>query len=158
MTGKTAWQNILKNISIIGTVALTVAAGAILAVTVPAVGAADVDELLIPAPLADPTVCGYFRLKDGFVHLMNGNVALKSAGPSVSTAPEQIFSNAFHAAAQVRKQVRAHAQGELMPASSKAGTPSESGNPADVIQAIRAFSAARKFIPEDLYVYVRGPG
>lgn len=148
----------LKKSSFIGTAILMIVAVAILAASVPAAGAAGADDLIIPAPLADPTVCGYFRLKDGFVRLMSGDGPLKLTGPSGSSAPEQIFSHAFHAAAQARKQVRAHARGELMPVILKGKTPAESGNPAGVIQLIRSFSTARKFIPEDMYIYVRGLG
>ncbi|OQA04670.1 MAG: hypothetical protein BWY66_02926 [bacterium ADurb.Bin374] len=133
---------------------LTLGAAAFLTmVDMPAVGAAVESGAVIPAPLADPAVCGYFRLRDGFDRLMKGGAA-----SPVATAPERIFFDAFEAAARARDQVRANARGE--PAKSTKKKDSQKGNETaeTMLGAIRAFSTARAFVPDDLFVFVRGPG
>lgn len=143
-----------ENISLIGAMLLIFAAVTFVAGTVPVAGE---EMTVVPAPLENPTVCGYFRLREGFDRLMKGDAAADPAGSSVATAPERIFSNAFHAAARIRKQVRANALGTST-AFSKKKEYTGSERSEIVIRSIRSFCKARAFIPEDMFVYVRGPG
>lgn len=134
---------------------LAIASVALVAFGIPVAGAAGDDAMVVPAPLADPAVCGYFRLREGFDRLMQGGAA---PVPPVATAPERVFLNAFHVAAQVRDQVRAKARGDLATPSGKHKPGAGSETPEQVIQSIRAFCTARAFVPEDLFVFFRGPG
>lgn len=134
---------------------LVLATVALVTVDIPVAGAAAEGGMVIPAPLADPAVCGYFRLREGFERLMASEAA---AAQAVATASERIFFDAFHAAARARDQVRANARGEEPKSSKKKGTPAGKETAEAMLRSIRAFSAARAFVPDDLFVFVRGPG
>jgi len=123
-----------------GIALLAVAAVMGLVSLLPAADASVVPELTIPAPLADPTVCGYFRLKEGFTRL--------AADPA--TATEGLFASAFQMAGIVRAQVRERAGGK--------STGRETADPGGMLGRLRAFATTRNFVPEDLFVYGRGPG
>ncbi|HEY9071496.1 MAG TPA: hypothetical protein VIV61_14650 [Candidatus Ozemobacteraceae bacterium] len=103
-------------------------------------GASAAPELVIPAPLADPTVCGYFRLKEGFDRL--------AASPATATG--DLFATAFRIAGSVREQVRERAGGRA-----NAG---EKADPDGMLRRLREFATTQRFVPEDLFIYARGPG
>ncbi|MBP7633820.1 hypothetical protein KBA41_06595 [Candidatus Ozemobacteraceae bacterium] len=127
-------------------------------VDMPAAGAAVDGGAVVPAPLADPVVCGYFRLREGFDRLMKGGAAPAQVASPVATAPEKIFFDAFEAAAHARDQIRANARGEPVKVSKKKDTQKGNKTAETMLEALRAFSAAHSFVPDELFVFVRGPG
>ncbi len=138
---------------------LTLGAAAFLTMAgMPAVGAAVDGGTVIPAPLADPAVCGYFRLREGFDRLVKGGTAPDQTASPAAPGPEQVFFDAFEAAARARDQVRANARGEPVKSSKKKAPQKGNVTAESMLGAIRAFSAARAFVPDDLFIFVRGPG
>lgn len=123
-----------------------------------AAGAAVEGGAVIPAPLADPAVCGYFRLREGFDRLVTRGIQPDQAASPAATAPERVFFDAFEAAARARAQVRANARGEPMKSPSEKGAKKGTDAAGTMLGTLKAFSAARAFVPEDLFVFVRGPG
>ncbi|HOT29208.1 MAG TPA: hypothetical protein PLU72_13565 [Candidatus Ozemobacteraceae bacterium] len=144
---------------LLATALLTIGAAAFLTTfDIPAAGAAVESGAAIPAPLSDPAVCGYFRLREGFERLVKDGADPDQVASTAANAPERVFFDAFEAAARARDQVRANARGESAKSSNMKRSRTGTETSRAMLGVIRAFSAARAFMPDDLFVFVRGPG
>jgi|GEM_PF-3508741 len=113
-------------------------------------------------PLKDPKICGYFRVKDSFLKLIEESTGTETTLGSVASSGRKLSNAGFlntiiQSATSFREIIRNSAiehVGKAVPASSPSTT---SNTPADnrVISFIKDFLGKHAVLPEELYIYFK---